>query len=33
MHGEPSAQNALKVRLEETGFGCEIPSIGDSVEL
>lgn len=33
MHGEPSAQNALKLRLEETGFGCEIPSIGDSVEL
>lgn len=33
MHGEPSAQWAMKTRLEEIGFKCEIPSIKDSVEL
>ena len=33
MHGEVTAQTALKERLEETWFECEIPSIGQSVEL
>lgn len=33
MHWEPSAQNAMKTRLEEIGFVCEIPSKWDSVEL
>ncbi len=33
IHGEGNAQIALKSRLEEIGFTCEIPSIKDQVEL
>ena len=33
VHGEGNAQTALKSKLEEIGFTCEIPSIKDQVEL
>jgi len=33
MHGEGNAQLALKERLEGIGHVCQIPGIGDSVEL
>ena len=33
VHGEGNAQTALKSRLEEIGFTCEIPSMKDQVEL
>ena len=33
MHGEGKAQLALKERLEGVGHVCQIPGIGDSVEL
>lgn len=33
VHGEGTAQTALRAKLEEIGFTCEIPSIKDQVEL
>jgi len=33
VHGEGNAQVVLKSRLEEIGFTCEIPSLGEQVEL
>jgi len=33
VHGEGEAQVALKGNLEKIGFVCEIPGIGDVIEL
>jgi predicted nucleotide-binding protein len=33
MHGEESAQKAIKSKLEEIWFTCTIPSLKDTIEL
>lgn len=33
IHGEGNAQLAMRTKLEEIGFTCEIPSIKEQIEL